>query len=62
MEYLEQLMLVVREIFWRLDVRSPRSVGTQRQLPRFVRVMMSIVHVAAWACRLPVEWTSLIKC
>jgi hypothetical protein len=23
-----------------------------------VRVMMSVVHVAVWACRLPVEWTS----
>jgi hypothetical protein len=27
-----------------------------------VRVMMSIVHAAAWACRLPVEWIGLIKC
>ena len=22
-----------------------------------VRVMMSVVHAAEWACRLPVEWT-----
>jgi hypothetical protein len=22
-----------------------------------VRVMMSVVHAAVWACRLPVEWT-----
>jgi hypothetical protein len=36
-----------------------------------VRVMMSIVHAAAWVCRLPMEWsgrrlpaewTGLIKC
>jgi hypothetical protein len=24
-----------------------------------VRVMMSIVHAAAWACRLPMEWTGM---
>jgi hypothetical protein len=27
-----------------------------------VRVMISIVHVVVWICRLPVEWTSLNKC
>jgi hypothetical protein len=29
-----------------------------------VRVMMSIVHAAVWACRLPVEWTGtpLVAC
>jgi hypothetical protein len=24
-----------------------------------VRVMMSVVHAAVWACRLPVEWTGM---
>jgi hypothetical protein len=24
-----------------------------------MRVMMSIVHAAAWACRLPMEWTGM---
>jgi hypothetical protein len=37
----------------------------------YVRVMMNIVHAAVWAycllvewtgCRLPAEWTGLIKC
>jgi hypothetical protein len=25
-----------------------------------VRVMMSIVHAAVWACRLPAEWTGTL--
>ena len=25
-----------------------------------VRVMMSVVHAAVWACRLPVEWTGTL--
>jgi hypothetical protein len=27
------------------------------QLPWYARVMMSAAHVAAWAYRLPTEWT-----
>jgi hypothetical protein len=27
-----------------------------------VRVMMSVVHAAVWACRLLVEWKGLNKC
>jgi hypothetical protein len=25
-----------------------------------VRVMMSVVHVAVWSCRLPMEWTGTL--
>jgi hypothetical protein len=42
----------------RPDVRSPHSIDMRRLLPWYVRVMMGVVHVAVWACRVPAEWTS----
>jgi hypothetical protein len=41
----------------RHNVRSPYSIDMSRLLPRYARVMMSVVHATVWMCRLPMEWT-----
>ena len=58
MEYLEQLMQVT-------SVQSPGALLSAALTVLIcngsflgnVRVMMSVVHAAAWACCLPAEWT-----
>jgi hypothetical protein len=42
------------------DVRNPHSIDIHRLLPWYVRAMMGVMHVAVWACRLPVEWTGTL--
>jgi hypothetical protein len=42
-------------IFERHNVRSPYSIDMSRCFLYNARVMMSVVHVAVWMCRLPME-------
>jgi hypothetical protein len=44
----------------RHNVRSVYSVDMPPQLPWYARVMTSAAHAAAWAYRLPTEWTGTL--
>jgi hypothetical protein len=58
MEYLEQLMQVTSVQSSGALMSAARAVLTcNSNFLGNVRVMMSAVHAAVWACCLPAEWT-----